>query len=109
MSEERKDPAPKGPGVIPTTVHDPLCLADPETDNSRCHYCVLIAKVREDERTKHQGQSVMLTSDADAAIAAAKADMLAKAITAVQATITSAPTLGQKKAISALQALQDNP
>ena len=29
MSEERKDPAPKGPGVIPTTVHDPLCLADP--------------------------------------------------------------------------------
>jgi hypothetical protein len=28
--------------------HDPLCLADPATDNSRCHYCVLIAKVRQD-------------------------------------------------------------
>jgi hypothetical protein len=51
----------------------------------------------------------MLTADADAAIAAAEAEMLAKALTAVQATITSAPTLGQKKAISALQALQDNP
>jgi hypothetical protein len=28
--------------------HDPLCVADPSTDNSHCHYCVLIAKVRED-------------------------------------------------------------
>ncbi len=109
MSEERKDPAPKGPGVIPTTIHDPLCLADPATDNSRCHYCVLIAKVRQDERSRHKGQSVMLTADADAAIAAAEAEMLAKALTAVQATITSAPTLGQKKAIAALQALQDTP
>ena len=98
--------------------HDPLC---PCNEPSHTHYeyapsglctycrCDLIGKVREDERTKYQGQSVMLTSDAEAAIAAAEAEMLAKALTAVQATITSAPTLGQKKAIAALQALQDNP
>ena len=64
--------------------HDPLCLADPATDNSRCHYCVLIAKVRQDERSRHKGQSVMLTADADAAIAAATADMLANCIAGIE-------------------------
>lgn len=98
--------------------HEPLC---PCNESGHTHYeyapsrvctycrCDLIAKVREDERTRHQGQSVMLVSAAESAVAAAKADMLAKALTAVQATITSAPTLGQKKAIAALQALQDTP
>ena len=37
--------------------HDPLCLEYPATDNSRCHYCVLIAKVREDEQ-KNAGDRV---------------------------------------------------
>jgi hypothetical protein len=61
--------------------HDPLCMNE-WLVTEQCH-CVLIAKVRE--------------------------DMLDKCIAAVQATITSAPTLGQKKAIAALQALQDTP
>ena len=98
--------------------HEPLC---PCNESGHTHYeyapsrvctycrCDLIAKVREDERTRHQGQSVMLVSAAESAVAAAKADMLTKCVTAVQATITSAPTLGQKKAIAALQALQDTP
>lgn len=46
--------------------HDPLCLADPATDNSRCHYCVLIAKVRQDERDKDLDyRSVAAQAEAD--------------------------------------------
>jgi hypothetical protein len=53
----------------------------------RCGYeckCGLIAKVRQDERSRHQGQSVMLAADADAAIAAATADMLANCIAGIE-------------------------
>jgi hypothetical protein len=65
--------------------HDPLCPSTDATASQFCAlcHCDLIAKVSE--------------------------DVLAKALTAVQATITSAPTLGQKNAIAALQALQDTP
>ena len=47
-----------------------------------CHWCGyecgcdLIAKVRQDERTRHDGQSVMLARDAEAAITAAFEDGL---------------------------------
>jgi 5-carboxymethyl-2-hydroxymuconate isomerase len=59
--------------------HDPLCLADPTTDNSRCHYCVLIAKVREDERNKDLGET------------------LAKCIKAIERTLATLTALQEKQ------------
>ena len=68
--------------------HDPLCpLNDeqwPKHPLEKCHYCDLIAKVREDERARHQGQSVMLASDAEAALAEARAEMLNKFIAGIE-------------------------
>jgi hypothetical protein len=113
MSEERKDPAPKGPGVIPTTIHDPLCLADPATDNSRCHYCALIAKVRGDEKG---------LSDEDIFNDGQQA-MLAKCIAAVKERVWYTPEIStihaksyeygfsdcKERIVAALHALQETP
>jgi hypothetical protein len=68
--------------------------------------------VREDERAKHQGQSVMLTADANAAIAAAEAEMLDKCIAAVERTFSlydqdNDYVLGE--VLAALRALQEKP
>jgi hypothetical protein len=96
--------------------HDPLCPLNDEQwlkhPLEKCYYCELIAAVREDERTRHQGQSVMLASDAEAAIAAARADMLAKCITALEVEMegeTQDRVDGLWDAIVALRALQEKP
>ena len=103
--------------------HDPLCpwRKANKTDTFEtyfgggfavCH-CDLIAKVREDERRKADGQSVILSSDCEKQIAEAGRDMLAKCITAVDARIR--PTLhpvenaGIGEALAALRALKDKP
>jgi hypothetical protein len=103
--------------------HDPLC---PCNESGHTHYeyapsrlctycrCALIAKVRQDERSRHQGQSVMLTADADAAIAAAEADVLAKCIAAVEYLHDhEAPHDAHRdalwNAVTALRALQEKP
>lgn len=95
--------------------HDPLCpLNDeqwPKHPLEKCYYCELIAAVREDERTKYQGQSVMLASDVEAAMAAARADMLAKCIDRMtDSDLDNLVNDDDKDVIfAALRALQEKP
>ena len=88
MTQERKDPAPKGPGVMAATVHDPLCACN-ESDHTHYEYA----------------PSRLCTYCRCALIGNVRKDMLHKCIAALQLTITSAPTLGQKRALAALHAL----
>jgi hypothetical protein len=104
--------------------HDPLCLADPATDNSRCHYCVLIAKVREDtnasqltmwNRTQEQAAFIIETATKSVWIdgyGEGRKDMLAKCITALEVEMegeTQDRVDGLWDAIVALRALQEKP
>ena len=73
--------------------HDPLCACN---ESRHTHYeyapsrlctycrCDLIGKVREDDRNRHEGQSVMLASDAEAAVTEARAEMLNKFIAGIK-------------------------
>ena len=90
--------------------HDPLCpLNDeqwPKHPLEKCHYCDLIAAVRQDERDKDLDYRYVA--------AQAEADMLAKAIAAVEHLHDhEAPHDAHKdalwNAITALRALQEQP
>lgn len=81
--------------------------------------CDIIAKVRQDERERADGQSVILAGDCEKQITRAESDMLAKCIAVVEEIIPDDSDSGSweatiaaawlRHAVSKLRALEEKP